>query len=428
METNAITISNDVIDSTAISVMPRGAETAFEAVSRQTATYKAINTLIDQTFVDKIDYDYMPGTSDKDIADGKAKKNLLLPGMEKARTLLGLREEYRDIHVIRDFETPFFYFEVECVLYSIATGIEVGRGQGICHTREKSFMRQSQRVCPSCEQPALMRSKYPPKNNPNGEKPWYCNAKNGGCGAEFDAKDGRITGQEVGSSVDVQLVMDSLNRCRKVANKRAFADPIKKVAMMSGRFTTDMEDFDTYTVTDDTPAPKAPPLTIVQKPVEQTAEKKPEAPAPAIEETLPGLPDWLPENNQQYLVNRAINEKMLFPESTWEDFLELGNLKPADCEQYKTVLNLFNHIKECVAKTKAQSATKAAELLGNGNEGDRRIPPKPKTPEPAITEPGAVALVTGQVTPSPLDTSSDPVGDAMSEEEKRQAQRDLQEA
>lgn len=428
MET-AITISNDVIDSTAISVMPRGAETAFEAVSRQTATYKAINTLIDQTFVDKIDYDYMPGTSDKDIADGKAKKNLLLPGMEKARTLLGLREEYRDIHVIRDFDTPFFYFEVECVLYSIATGIEVGRGQGICHTREKSFMRTGVRVCPVCGKDAIKKSAYAPRGAPAGTKPgWYCHEKVGGCNATFAAEDVSITSQETGSSIDVQLVMDNVNRARKVANKRAFADPIKKVAMMSGRFTTDMEDFDTYTIVEDTPAPKAPPLTIVQKPVEQTAEKKPEAPAPAIEETLPGLPDWLPENNQQYLVNRAINEKMLFPESTWEDFLELGNLKPADCEQYKTVLNLFNHIKECVAKTKAQSATKAAELLGNGNEGDRRIPPKPKTPEPAITEPGAVALVTGQVTPSPLDTSSDPVGDAMSEEEKRQAQRDLQEA
>jgi len=90
----------------------------------------------------------MPGTSKEDIEAGRAKKNLLLPGMEKARTLLGLREEYRDIHVVRDFDAPFFYYEVECILYSVATGQEVARGQGVCHTREKSFMRTGVRVMP----------------------------------------------------------------------------------------------------------------------------------------------------------------------------------------------------------------------------------------------------------------------------------------
>jgi hypothetical protein len=318
---NAIIISPDVVDRTTISVMPRGDETALAAVSRQMATYKAINTLIDQTFVDGVDYDYMPGTSDEDKASGRAKKNLLLPGMEKARTLLGLREEYRDIHVVRDFETPFFYFEVECVLYSIATGIEVGRGQAVCHTREKSFMRTGVRLCPVCGKAAIKKSNFAPRNSPPGTKPgWYCHDKAGGCGANFGADDASITSQETGSSIDVQLVMDGLNRCRKIANKRAFAEPIKKIAMMSGRFTVDMEDFDTYTVIDkpvEAPPKSTPPVTTPAAPVTPPEEKK----------TPP--PHWSDNPaHRKTVTDRAIENLYLDTGDTWEDALKLAELTP----------------------------------------------------------------------------------------------------
>jgi hypothetical protein len=373
METTAITISNDVIDSTAISVMPRGAETAFEAVSRQTATYKAINTLIDQTFVDTVDYDYMPGTSKEDIASGKAKKNLLLPGMEKARTLLGLREEYRDIHVIRDFDTPFFYFEVECVLYSIATGVEVGRGQGICHTREKSFMRTGVRVCPLCEKPAIKKSNFAPRGAPAGTKPgWYCHDKAGGCGANFAADDASITSQETGSSVDVQLVMDGLNRCRKIANKRAFAEPIKKVAMMSGRFTVDMEDFDTYTVTDDTPAPKPAPVVTVTK----VEDKKPEA-----------APRWQDDPAEvSELLDRACKAGYL-PDCTMEALLKFLDVKNLD--HHPTRKSAAGAIKAVAEVNKLNQAAKitADEAAAKLGKGDKT--PIGRTPEPDITDPAA---------------------------------------
>lgn len=221
-----------IIESTdhVISIMPSAQETAKQAIERQLALVGVIQTLIDATFDYGVDFGKI---------DGVDKDTLFLPGIEKTMGLLGLRESFRDIHTERQFDSdnPFFYFEVECVLTHSQSGLEVATGQGVCHTREKSFMRREERTCPNCEQPAIIKGKVEYGGG------WLCWNKKGGCGAKFQDGDQAIEGQSVGMINDPQLVWDGLNRARKIANKRAKADAVKRIGMLSGRFTVDVEDF-----------------------------------------------------------------------------------------------------------------------------------------------------------------------------------------
>lgn len=258
MNETSLVIQEEVVQTTALSVLPTMNENALTAVHRQLAVYKAINTLVDITFKPGVDFDDVTG---KKNTDENYKATLLLPGIEKVMGLLGLTETFHDIYVERHFDpaAPFFYYEVECILTSVVSGQVVARGQGVCHTREKSFMRQGERTCPLCGKATIRKSNQPPKNSPAGTEPgWYCWRKLDGCGAEFGAKDTAIISQQVGNIVDSQLVWDGINRARKIANKRAKAEAVKRIGMLSNRFTVDLEDDMRYS--DAELASKAPPL------------------------------------------------------------------------------------------------------------------------------------------------------------------------
>lgn len=235
MTDNAI----QVIESPVVSLMPSAKESAQQAVDRQLAVVTAINMLVDRTFIRGVDYDTIPGTT---------KDTLLLPGIEKTMGLLGLREEFHDIETVRQFdpENPFFYYEVECVLIHSTSGMEMARGQGVCHTREKSFMRQQSRVCPSCGEEAIIKGKAEYGGG------WLCWKTKGGCGSKFKDGDETIESQTTGMVNDPQQVWDGINRARKIANKRAKADAVKRIGMLSERFTVDLEEYETP---QPTPAP-----------------------------------------------------------------------------------------------------------------------------------------------------------------------------
>jgi hypothetical protein len=266
-----------IIISEQTAILPTQQENAQQAIERQLAFVSAINQLIDLTFKEGIHYATIPGTS---------KPTLMLPGIEMARGLLGVREEFRDIHVIREFDpdNPFFYYEVECVLIHIHTGLEVGRGQAICHTREKSFMRQASRVCPHCGEEAIIKGK---EQYGGG---WLCWQKKGGCGAKFKDGDESIESQKTGMVNDSQQVWDGLNRARKIANKRAKADAIKNAAMLSEKFTVDLEDTLTVDYAPSTPSPETipyePPTPTESTPtVYSNKNTKPEPPTVSEDDT-----------------------------------------------------------------------------------------------------------------------------------------------
>lgn len=396
-----------------VSIVPSAEETPVQSLARQLETYRAINTLIDMTFVEGEDYGMIKGVEGY---------SLRVPGIEKACGLLGLRDEYHDIEVVRDYSptAPFFYYEVECVLVSIVTGQEVARGQGVCHTREKSFTRTAARKCPKCSSTTIFRSK-------NEGEGWYCWKKEGGCGAQFTEKDPAIISQEVGNVIDVQQVWDGINRARKVANKRAISSAIRRVAMLSGKFVKRLSNGTTeirYTPAEvkQMTALSRTTTTITGIPsAEQSKESmgsggnrrvdppKPEPATPETELDMRGIPTaievpeeiltapaWYTNANLILLLNQ-VKENGLLKGGVWGDLLRWVGMTEQDCYKFQKGQQLYDHMKPLL------EAKKQGQL------------PAVKHPEPVIDEPGAAddyRLPTGGASPfaPSTDTSAGDTG------------------
>jgi hypothetical protein len=121
-------------------------------------------------------------------------------------------------------------------------GVQISTGNGSCTTRESKYAyRKGERECPECGQPKINKSKFPPKNAPPGTQPgWYCYAKIGGCGAEFEANDPRIKEQVVGRVENPDLA-DLENTVLKMSVKRATVAATRKLSLVSELFATDPE-------------------------------------------------------------------------------------------------------------------------------------------------------------------------------------------
>lgn len=120
------------------------------------------------------------------------------------------------------FPDGHYYAQVRVPIYQLGSSEPYCWGVGICTTRESKYAyRKGERTCPNCGEPRINKSKFPPKNAPQGTTPgWYCYARIGGCGAEFEANDSRITEQVVGR-VDNPDLADLYNTVYKMAVKRA---------------------------------------------------------------------------------------------------------------------------------------------------------------------------------------------------------------
>lgn len=178
-----------------------------------------------------VDYGTVPGVS---------KPTLLKPGAEKLSVLFQLDLE----PVNTKTWGPGDHLTVESVVtaFHAPTGARVGSGEGLCTTREKKYgKRRQDRECPECGASTIKRSKYPPRENPDDDPGWYCYAKIGGCGANFDAADERITGQAEGE-VDNPDLPDAWNTVIKMAEKRARVACVLAVTGASALFTQDVED------------------------------------------------------------------------------------------------------------------------------------------------------------------------------------------
>jgi hypothetical protein len=205
-----------------------------------------VHALYEDVFKPGLDFGVIPGTGDKPV--------LLLPGMEKLMRALRLRPEYVARMSMIDFDKPLFFFQYECRLIEIDTGMVVSSAIGSANSHESKWRwRNADCACPNCGAGAIKRSKYPPKGAPSGSQPgWYCYAKIGGCGAEFRADDPAITGQQVGR-VENPDIADQLNTMDKIAQKRALASAIKGAANVSELFTVDVEDLVEYAVANGAP-------------------------------------------------------------------------------------------------------------------------------------------------------------------------------
>ena len=194
------------------------------------------------------DYGVIPGTERKnqqprngDEATPTSRNNTLLkPGAEKLCSFFGLTPQFEDYRVEENWDKGLFYYAYRCRL--TRNGRTIAEGIGSANSREKKYRRGS-RACPDCGATAIKRSKYPPKNAPKDAPPqFYCEARSGGCGRQFDGNDERILNQA--ATQDPAEACDLINTLQKMAQKRALVAATLIATNASEFFTQDVEDME----------------------------------------------------------------------------------------------------------------------------------------------------------------------------------------
>jgi hypothetical protein len=193
------------------------------------------------------DYGVIPGT--------KSKPTLLKPGGEKLAQMFRFAPEYTE--TIRELANGHREYDVKCRLIHMPTDSFAGEASATCSTLESKYRyRGGARKCPMCGKEAIKKSKFPPRNKPNAQPGYYCFAKVGGCGAEFEFDDKDIIGQSEVKTENPDIA-DSYNTVKQIAQKRAFLSAIKTATASSELFTIDVGDPDNETTPHHEPDPAA---------------------------------------------------------------------------------------------------------------------------------------------------------------------------
>ena len=185
---------------------------------------------------------------------GVAKPSLLKPGAEKICSLFGLTAKFKQVDKVLNWtgegnpdNEPFFYFEYKCELFR--GGEFVGSCDGSCNSWEKKYRyRKGELTCPNCGKP-LRKS----KNNDG----FYCWTKAGGCGAQFQSNDTRITSQKVGDVKNFDTA-EQVNTFQKMAQKRAYIGATLIACNLSEYYTQDIEDMDSRSYIPEQPTTDVP--------------------------------------------------------------------------------------------------------------------------------------------------------------------------
>ena len=179
---------------------------------------------------------YMIDGSDYGVIPGTQKPTLLKPGAEKIIRLLGLADEY-EIESVKDWDKPFFHFQVVCRLRHLASGqiVATGVGGNAIAWEKRYRWRKAERVCPICNQEAIIKGKQEYGGG------WLCFGKRGGCGAKFKDGDPDVEGQETGRVLN-EDIYSQVNTILKMAKKRSCVDAALSAGRLSDVFTQDLED------------------------------------------------------------------------------------------------------------------------------------------------------------------------------------------
>lgn len=203
--------------------------TPVDAVQQALERYGTMVRFYKSVMQEGIDYGVIPGTQ---------KPTLLKPGAEKLCSLFRLTQRIELIKSVEDFTgeshkgEPFFYYHYRAKLYHL--GELIAEGDGSCNSWEKKYRyRESKRVCPKCQQPAIR----------SNEKEFYCWGKLGGCGAKYALNVASIASQKAGLIPNPDIY-DQINTIQKMAQKRAFVGAVLVATSASEFFTQDMEDME----------------------------------------------------------------------------------------------------------------------------------------------------------------------------------------
>lgn len=210
----------------------RGAFIVADALEQESQQRKLLGQFIARHMTDGTDYGVIPGTKNK---------TLLKPGAEKLTQLFRCIPRFMIEEKVENWDTGLFHYRFSCQIVTQDDGTVVAEGVGSCSTYEGRYRwRNADRKCPECGAAAIVKSKYPPRDNPEAPG-WYCFAKKGGCGANFDYDDDGITKQPLGRAQNPDL-LDQVNTVLKMAKKRALVDAAISLARCSDIFTQDVED------------------------------------------------------------------------------------------------------------------------------------------------------------------------------------------
>lgn len=194
-----------------------------------------------QDRVRRIQRELMEEDEDYGVIPGTKKPTLLKPGAEKLCNVYGLVPTYEWETKRGDGITePVLAVEMKCYLHKGDNkGPILGEGVGAANSWERRYRyRGAQRTCPSCGcEGTIRRSSF----ERDGDKGWYCHAKSGGCGEQFNSQDPAIVEQERGQ-VENPDPHDLQNTLLKMARKRSHIDATLSTTATSGLFTQDLED------------------------------------------------------------------------------------------------------------------------------------------------------------------------------------------
>jgi hypothetical protein len=261
MESHAIAVS-----SVASVALDQFGELSIDAlVIRRQKTVEAL----DRVMTEGVHYGVIPGTGNK--------PSLYKAGAEVLAMTFGLAPVFQIRRA--DLAGGHREYEITCQLRHVPTGALLGEGVGSCSTMESKYRwRRGERKCPTCNAPAIMRSKFVDKEtNAAG---WYCYDKRGGCGAQFPHNAPAIV-EQVSGRVENPDIADTYNTVLKMAKKRAQVDATLTAVGASDLLTQDLEDLhdagDDHAAprqADEKPASKAKPAKAEEPPrVDPNADK-----------------------------------------------------------------------------------------------------------------------------------------------------------
>ena len=156
-----------------------------------------------------VDFGVIPGTGDK--------PTLLKPGAEKLCGLFNFCPKFPIVDKVVDFERGMFYFQYECQLVDIGSGLVVATGIGSCNSREAKYR---------------YRWIYEKEAKALGLDPAKLTKK------EFKGNSGPYFKYRI----DNDNPADQLNTIDKIAQKRALVAATLIGAHASEYFTQDIED------------------------------------------------------------------------------------------------------------------------------------------------------------------------------------------
>lgn len=192
--------------------------------------YKQIETFVTECMKEGIDYGKPPGFA-KD-----AKPFLYKPGAQKLCAFFGYVPNYEEMVAIEEwtdsrYGESLFYYKFRCILKKDRE--PVGEGIGSCNSWESKYRyRNAERVCPDCNQPAIIKGKAEYGGG------WLCWDKKGGCKSKFTSEDPRIMEQETGKVPNPDIA-DVINTCQKQGEKRAYVEATLSATGASAFFSQD---------------------------------------------------------------------------------------------------------------------------------------------------------------------------------------------